>query len=113
MRRAMVATGALQSVALAVFAVAVVVNANQAHSTVGEPVAEAVIYLVFAGFLAGLTYALSRGAAWARTPAGVMQVFAVIVGYTLLMGSGTHARAAGAAVIASAAVVLTGIVRAR
>lgn len=107
----MVATGALQAAALAVFAVAVVVNANRAQSTVGEPVAEAVIYLVFAGFLAGLSYALSRGASWARTPSGVMQVFAVIVGYTLLAGSGTHARVAGAAVIASAVVVLTGLVR--
>lgn len=108
----MMVTGLLQAVALVVFAMSIVVESERVNSTVGKPIAEAVIYAVFAVALAGLTSQLGRGRSWARTPFLVMQLFALIVGYTLLKGSGDWAHAAGAAVVASAVLAATGALRA-
>ena len=107
----MVILGSGQAVSLVVFAVSIMVESERAHSTLGKPIAEAAIYAVFGLALAGLCAALARGKAWARTPFALLQVFAFIVGSTLLQGSGDWAHAAGAAVVASSLVALAGVVR--
>jgi uncharacterized protein YacL len=112
MRRTVIAIGSLQCLALLVFAVAIVVNAQRVNSTVGKPVVEAIIFATFGVCIGFLSWGFSLGRAWTRTPLALLQVFAGIVGYTLLAGSGQAAHAAGAAVSASALIALVALFRA-
>lgn len=49
---------------------------------------EILVYASFAALLAWLTWGLWRASPLARTPFLVAQVFAVIIGYTVLAGDG-------------------------
>jgi hypothetical protein len=49
---------------------------------------EIFVYALFAGLMAWLTWGLWRASPLARTPFLVAQVFAVIIGYTVLAGDG-------------------------
>lgn len=111
MRRAHIVIGWLESAALVGFAVSIVVNAQRVHSTVGKPVAEAVIYSVFAVAIASLTVLLDRGKAGARTPFGLVQVFTVIAGLTFLAGSSSAAKGVGIVVTAAGALAFAALVR--
>ena len=109
MRRASVIIGYAQAIALSAFAVSVLVNARRDHSTVGKPVVMVVIFLIFAGALGYLAHAIGKDAAFAVTPFGLLQVFAGIVGYTVMVGSSTADHVVGAVVLASALVGLVGL----
>lgn len=95
MRRVSYLIGLSQSIVLAIYAISLVIAASQVESTLGSPIAEAVIYLMFAA----LIYLVSRGfyqaKNWARTPYLVTQMFGVIIAYTLLAGDQLPYRLAG------------------
>ena len=111
MRRAHIAIGWLEAFALLGFAISIVVNANRVHSTVGNPLAEAVIFAVFGVAIAGLTRLLQRGAIAARTPFALVQVFVVIAGLTFAAGSSVYAKGVGAIVTVAGAVAFAALVR--
>lgn len=97
-RKSSFLVGIIEAVALAFFAIAILVNAQKDHSTVGSPVVQTVIYIIFAASIALVTVELSRDKAWARTPYIVFQLFAFIVAYTLAVGSSIEAKGSGAAI---------------
>ena len=109
MRRASVIIGYAQAIALSAFAVSVLVNAQRDHSTVGKPVVMVVIFLIFAGALGYLAASIGKGAGFAFTPFGLLQVFAGIVGYTVMVGSSVVDHAVGVVIVASALVGLVGL----
>jgi hypothetical protein len=109
MRRASVIIGLAQAVALLVFGVSVVVNAQRVHSTVGQPSVMAIIFSLFAGALAKLATDLKRNRAYARTPFALMQVFAGIVGYTVMVGSSVIDHVVGGIVLVSSVIGLAGL----
>lgn len=104
MRKSSVIVGLIESAALVIFAIAIMVNAQRDHSTVGSPIVQSIIYVIFAAGIGLVTYGLSRAKPWARTPFIVFQLFAFIVAYTLAVGSSVEAKSS-AAVIAVLAMV--------
>ena len=109
MRRVSVFVGLAQAFALVIFGISVVVNAHRAHSTVGQPTVMAVIFLIFAAGLAKLAVDQNNSRTYARTPFGLMEVFAAIVGYTVLVGSSSTDHVVGAVILTSAVVGLVGL----
>lgn len=105
--------GWLEAAALVAFAVSIVWNAQQVHSTVGKPLAEAVIYVLFATMFATATWFLQRGSSAARTPFGLLQAFVVIAGYTFLSGTGTAVKTLGVVVAIVGAVGFIALLRDR
>lgn len=61
---------------------------------------EILVYATFAALMAWLTWGLRRGSPLARTPFLVAQVFAVVIGYTVLAGDGWVTTAAGVILMA-------------
>ena len=101
---AAVAVAALEAVALTAYAVGIAVSTLQDGSAVAAAPVEIVIYLLFA-----LGIALSARGLWlrrrsARTPFGVIQLFGVVVGWTLTQGDGDLTHRVGYAVLAVAVV---------
>ena len=96
MRKSSVIVGLVESVSLVIFAIAILVNAHRDHSTVGSPLAQSVIYVIFAAGIGLVTYGLAHAKSWARTPYILFQLFAFIVAYTLVSGTGTEVKASAA-----------------
>ena len=110
-RKVAVGVGLIEAVSLFAYAIAVVVNANKVHSTVGEPAILAGILAIFGAIVLALTYAVRRLKTWARTPFMMTQLFAGIVAYTLVSGTGTEAKTVGVVVLLLAAVGIYAIFR--
>ena len=91
-RKSSFIVGAIEAISLAIFAASIVINAQRDHSTVGFPAAQAIIYLLFAAGISLVTFGQLRGKSWSRTPYILFQLFAFIVAYTLISGTGTEAR---------------------
>lgn len=94
----------LEAVALAAYAVGIAISTLQDGSAVAAAPVEIVIYLVFA-----LGIALAARGLWlrrrgARTPFGVIQLFGVVIGWTLTQGDGDLTHRIGYAVLAVAVV---------
>lgn len=104
MRKSSVIVGLIESATLVIFAIAIMVNAQRDHSTVGSPIVQSIIYVIFAAGIGLVTYGLSGARAWARTPFIVVQLFAFIIAYTLAVGSSIEAKSS-AAVIAVLAMI--------
>jgi len=111
MRRVALICGLVEAVGLAAFAISVLVKETSDNGVKGtgpHPLVLFVIFQIFAVAIAVVTRALWLGKAWARTPFGLIQVFALLVfAYLPLSGSGTLARLGGTLV---AVVSLTGII---
>jgi hypothetical protein len=82
-----VAIGVLESAAIFLYGLSIVIRGTIDQSTAGSPLAQFVIYSMFAMALAGCTWGISKNQNWARTPFMVLQIFFVITGYTLLNGT--------------------------
>jgi hypothetical protein len=110
MRKVALICGLTEAIGLVTFAISVLVKETSDNGVRGSgphPLVLFVIFLIFAGSIAAVTRALWLGKSWARTPFGLIQVFALLVfAYLPLSGSGTSARFVGALV---AVVSLTGL----
>lgn len=98
MRKSSFIVGAIEAVSLVLFAGSIVINAQRDHSTVGSPTVQAIIYVLFALWIATLSFGQLHGKSWTRTPYILFQLFAFIVAYTLASGTGAEAKLAAAAV---------------
>ena len=89
---AAVAVAALEGVALVAHTVGIGVSATQNPGSIASAPVEMVLYLVFAAGILACALGLWRRRAAARTPFGVVQLFGLVVGWTLTQGDGdlTH-----------------------
>ena len=111
MRKLAVGCGYLESLALVVFGISVLLKESTQTGVRGSgphPAILFVMYLIFAFGLTAVTNGIARRSSWAKTPFGLIQVFALLVfAYLPLSGTGTLARLSGGAVafVAGAALV--------
>lgn len=89
--------GTLEIVALLAYTVGIAVSAANHPDTPSSPIAEVIIYLLFAAGMAAVVRGLARAQQWARTPFGVIQMFGLIVAWTVFSGDGVWVKVAGAA----------------
>ncbi|CAB4336646.1 MAG: hypothetical protein F2839_03260 [Actinobacteria bacterium] len=113
MRRTVLVIGCIQGLAIVIFSVFVVINANRVHSTVGFPLAEAIIFAIFGIFITSLGLGIYRENAWALTPFILLQVFSGILATTLMQGANIQERISGTVLLASAVVATLAAVRSR
>ena len=111
MRKVAISVGLIEAVSLIAYAISVVVNANRVHSTVGAPTILAGIFTIFGVLMLLLTYGIRVGKQWARTPFMMSQLFAGIIAYTLVSGTGIEAKVAGIAIMLLAAAGIYAIFR--
>ena len=92
---AAVVLGVVEAAAIVAYCVGIGVSAWQTPGTVSAAPAEIVIYLIFAAGILGCARGLWTRRRGARTPFGVVQLFGLVVGWTLTQGDGdvVHARA--------------------
>ena len=83
-----IAIAALETLGATAYAISIGIAGAQNLSSVSVPVVELVIYVVFALGIGLCTRALWLKRRGARTPFGVVQLFALVVGYTLMQGDG-------------------------
>jgi hypothetical protein len=86
-RRLVLATGAIQSSAIFLYGLSIVVSGTIGKSEAGSPLVQFLIYTFFALSLAATTRGISKYQEWARTPFYILQAFIVITGYTLISGT--------------------------
>ena len=111
MRRLCYRIGLAQSLVLAVYAISLVIAASRVESTLGSPIVETIIYLIFALAIYLTSRGFNRAQNWARTPYLVIQMFGIIVAYTLLSGDDLGYRVAGLVVGISAVFGIYGLVK--
>lgn len=85
----------VESLSLAIYAVSLLISATINGTTVGSPIVETVIYLIFAILIFFVARGFSRAQSWSRTPYLLAQVFIGIVAYTLIAGTETGYKFAG------------------
>lgn len=98
--RAAVVLVLLEAVAVVVYAAGIGVAAIQEPGSVAAAPVEIVIYLLFAAGMAACGRALWQRRRAARTPFGVVQLFGLVVGWTLTQGDGDLTHRIGYAVLA-------------
>ena len=89
---AAVAVAVLETAALIAYALGIAISDLQDSTNIAAAPVEIVIYLLFAVGIAFCAWGLWRRRRSARTPFGVVQLFGVIIGWTLTQGDGdlTH-----------------------
>ena len=87
MRKLTIAIGAIESGAIFLYGLVIVIRGTLDKSTLGSPLVQFIIYTVFALSLAACTRGISKQQNWARTPFYLLQLFTVIAGYTLIYGT--------------------------
>lgn len=111
MRRISYLIGLSQSLLLGGYAIAIFIIGVRLESTLGSPVVESIIYLIFAAAIFFVSRGFARVQNWARTPYLVTQMFGLIVAYTLLAGDELNYRITGALVGLSSAVAIYALVK--
>lgn len=103
--------GGIESLVVFAYGLSIVIRGTIEQSTAGSPLAQFVIYSMFAGSLLGCTWGISKNQNWARTPFFVLQLFFVIAGYTLIIGTLMIYKAVGSVVIAMGALGFFALIR--
>lgn len=111
MRRVSYLIGVGQSLLLGGYAIALLVVVTRLESTLGSPVVETIIYLIFAAGIFLVSRGFLRAQNWSRTPYLVIQMFGVIVSYTLLSGDDISYRITGAIVGLSSVLAIYALVK--
>jgi hypothetical protein len=78
----------VQAAGLAAYGVALGISGIGAPDTGVAPFVELLVYLAFAAGMVGIARGLWSRRRAARTPFGIAQVFALIIGWTLVQGDG-------------------------
>ncbi|CAB4956570.1 unannotated protein [freshwater metagenome] len=96
----------VEAVALVVHCVAIAISASNTPGTVSAAPVEIVIYLVFAVGILACGRGLWRRRRSARTPFAVVQMFGLVVGWTLTSGDGDLTQRIGMLVLAVSVVAI-------
>ena len=115
MRKVAVICGSIEALALLVFGIFILVTQSEETGVRGSsphPLILLAVYVIFALGVLAVTYALANRKDWAKTPFGLIQVFALLVfAYLPISGSGTLARLAGIAVAVISGSALIALLR--
>ena len=87
MKKLALVIGAIESAAIFVYGLSIVISGTVEHSSVGSPLAQFIIYSILAALLALCTRGISRQQSWARTPYLLGQIFVGIAGQLLFSGT--------------------------
>ena len=87
MKKLTLVIGAVESTAIFLYGLSIVIRGTVEHSSVGSPLVQFIIYSMLAGSLAACTRGISKQQNWARTPFFLLQLFIGIAGYTLFSGT--------------------------
>jgi len=79
--------GAIESAAIFLYGLSIVIRGTVEHSSVGSPLVQFIIYSMLAGSLVACTRGILKQQNWARTPYLLLQLFIGIAGYTLFSGT--------------------------
>jgi hypothetical protein len=85
----------IESLALAIYALSLLISASINGTTVGSPIVETFIYLIFSTLIFFVARGFIRAQSWSRTPYLLAQIFIGIVAYTLISGTETGYKLAG------------------
>jgi tryptophan-rich sensory protein len=117
MRKVAMICGLVEAFGLSVFAMSVLLKEASDNGVRGSgphPLVLFVIFQIFAVAIAIITRALWRRNSWAKTPFGLIQVFALLVfAYLPLNGSGQLARLGGALVAVVSLTALFALIKIR
>ena len=111
MKKFVLALGYIESLVVFGYGLSIVVRGTIDQSTDGSPLAQFVIYSIFAAALLGCTWGISKNQNWARTPFLLLQIFFVIAGYTLIIGTFMIYKVVGVVVAAMGVVGFFALVR--
>lgn len=115
MRKIAVICGFIEASALLLFGIFILVTQTKETGVRGSsphPLILLTVYALFAIGVLAVTYGLARRRDWAKTPFGLIQVFALLVfAYLPISGSGTMARLAGTAVAIISVLALVSLLR--
>lgn len=81
-----VGVAVLEAVAVAAYTIAILVSGLQNPGSIAAPWVEGVIYLLFVGGIALVARGLWQRRRWSRTPFITVQLFGLVVAYTLFSG---------------------------
>lgn len=91
--------GLVESVGLLIYSAALgIASLNSSGATESAPIVLIITFLVFFVCVALVTRGLCKGSQGATTPFLVIQIFVVIVGYTVFVGDGTVVKAMGGSI---------------
>ncbi len=103
---AAIAIAALEGLAVLAYTAGIALSGTQNPGSVAAPAVEALIYLTFAVGIVLVVKGLWQRRRWSRTPFVVIQLFALVTGWTLLQGDGDSTHLIGWAVLVVAVVGL-------
>ena len=95
MKRVVLTIGTIESFVIFLYGLSIVIRGTLEKSEAGSPLAQFVIYTMFAAALAASTWGISKEKSWSRTPFALMQIFIGIAGYTLFIGTATSYKVVG------------------
>jgi hypothetical protein len=90
----------IEATGIAVYGISIGLAGLSNPGSVAAPPVQLVLYLLFASGIAATAWALWKRRHGARTPFVVIQLFALVVGYTLMQGDGDAIHRLGWAVLA-------------
>jgi len=94
----------VEGLAVIAYTVGIAIAAVQEPGSVAAAPVEIVIYLIFAAAMLACGRALWQRRRAARTPCGVIQLFGLVVGWTLTQGDGDLTHRIGYAVLAGSVI---------
>jgi len=97
---AAVVIAAVEALGIAAYGLSIGLAGLQNPGSVAAPVVQVVLYLLFAAGIGATGWALWAQRHVARSPFVVIQLFALVVGYTLMQGDGASIHRLGWAVLA-------------
>jgi len=97
---AAVVIAAVESLGIAAYGLSIALAGLQNPGSVAAPVVQVVLYFLFAAGVGATGWALWGQRHVARSPFVVIQLFALVVGYTLMQGDGDAIHRLGWAVLA-------------
>jgi hypothetical protein len=110
-KKFVIVLGGIESLVVFAYGLSIVIRGTIEQSTAGSPLAQFVIYSVFAAALSGCTWGISKNQNWARTPFFVLQIFFVVAGYTLIIGTLAIYKVVGVLVAAMGALGFFALIR--
>lgn len=117
MRKVAVSCGLIEALALMIYAISVLVQESAKNGVRGSgphPLVLFIIFQIFAVAIALVARAIWFEQSWARTPFGLIQVFALLVfAYLPINGTSGYARLAGFGVATISITALWALIRIR
>jgi hypothetical protein len=101
-----IAIAGLEALAILAYTAGIALSGAQNPGSVAAPAVEALIYLTFAVGVVLVVKGLWQRRRWSRTPFVVIQLFAIVTGWTLVQGDGDGTHLIGWAVLVLAVVGL-------